>query len=143
MEIPVIITVLLTMASPFLNAAIQKVTWSSKTKTLVAYGVSIAIAVLYIFSTGGMLGWEQIVAAVPAIYMLQQGIYTFFLKNMTTKFEVLTTPGSVVVSESEESGKVDVTSDLTIKETGDKETVDAPAEIVPVVEIKKDPNVAG
>lgn len=130
MELALPLTLVLTFLSPFLSAYIQKVDWSPRTKTLLAMALSLVIAVLYLFMTNGIADWSQLAVAIPAVYGVQQGIYQFFLKNIATKFEAITEFGSLVVTPSQQSGKVDITSDATIKETGDSITVEAPVEIV-------------
>jgi hypothetical protein len=57
-------------------------------------------------------------------------VYNFFLKNIATKFEAITQLGSLVVTPSKEEDKVDITSDATIKQTGDNVTVDTPVQII-------------
>ena len=44
MELPIIITILITMASPYVNAYFNKVTWSPEKKNLVALATSTVIA---------------------------------------------------------------------------------------------------
>lgn len=130
MELALPLTLVLTFLSPFLSAYVQNVDWSPKTKTLLAMVLSLLIAVLYLFMTNGIADWSQLGVAIPAVYGLQQAVYNFFLKNIATKFEAITQLGSLVITPSQETGKVDITSDATIKETGDNITVDAPVEIV-------------
>jgi hypothetical protein len=133
-------TVLFATISPFLNAAIQRVTWTPKQKALVAWGVSIVIAIIYVLLTGGIANLSQLVIAAPAIYGYQQAIYTFFLKNVATKFEAITTPGSIVVSPSETTpGKVDITTDTTIATTGTAIQADPPVQVTPVPTDTADP----
>lgn len=115
--------------SPFINAAVQNVNWSPKTKALVAWGVSIVLAVGYLITTGGIADPSQLLIAAPTIYGYQQAIYTFLVKNIATKFEALTTGGSVIVAPSTETGKVDITTDETIKSTGDHVTMEAPVQV--------------
>jgi len=100
--------------SPFINAGINRVNWSPKVKSLVAWGVAIAIALGYVLATGGIANIYQLFLAAPVVYGYGQAIYTFLVKNIATKFEASTTPGSVVVSPSQTPGKVDITTDATI-----------------------------
>lgn len=123
------LTLVLTFISPFISAYVQKVTWSPKTKTLLAMVLSLAIAVAYLLMTGGIADWSQLAVAIPAVFGIQQAVYAFFLKNIATKFEALTEFGSLVLTKSDEAGKVDVTSDATIAATGDNITVDAPVQV--------------
>lgn len=143
MELIIAATALFVIVSPFINAWINKVDWSPKTKSLVAWGTAIIIGTVYVLLTGGVANLYQLLIAAPTIYGYSQAVYTFFVKNIATKFEAITTTGSVVVAPSEESGKVDVTSDATIKATGDNVTVEPPVQVTPIIEIVKDENVAG
>jgi hypothetical protein len=129
MELILAATAIFVIGSPFINAYINKVNWTPKQKSLVAWATAIIIATAYVLLTGGISNIYQLFVAAPAIYGYSQAVYQFFVKNVATKFEALTTGGSVVVSPSEEAGKIDITSDLTIESTGDNITVDAPVEI--------------
>lgn len=159
MEIPVTLGILLTFFLPFVNAAVQKVSWSPTQKNLVAIATSAIFAILYLFFTGG-LDLSNIPLAIAAVYGLQQAIYAFLVRNIATKFEAITTNGSVVVTPSEESGKVEIVTDDTISDStsGSSVTADPPVEVYagpPVVtetpetapaepvEIVKDKNVVG
>jgi hypothetical protein len=144
MELALPLTLVLTFLSPFLSAYVQNVDWSPKTKTLLAMALSLLIAVLYLFMTNGIADWSQLGIAIPAVYGLQQAVYNFFLKNIATKFEAITQLGSLVITPSQEAGKVDITSDATIEKTGDNITVDSPVEIVtPPEELKTETPAKG
>lgn len=144
MELIIAATALFVIASPFINAAINKVNWSPKVKSLVAWGTAIVIAVAYVLLTGGIANISQLFIAAPVIYGYSQAVYQFFVKNIATKFEAITTPGSLVVTPSEESGKVDITSDATIKATGDNITVEPPVQVTAEsVEIIHEADVKG
>lgn len=155
--IPVTLGILLTYFLPFINAAIQKSTWTPVQKNLLALATSAVFAIAYLFLTGG-LDLSNVPVAIAAVYGLSQAIYAFFVKNIATKFEAITTHGSVVVAPSaEEPGKVNVTSDASIAASHDPAPVDTPVELVtapaePVaapeapatpVEIVKEDNVVG
>lgn len=151
MTIPVTLGILLTFILPFINAWVQKVTWSPTQKNLLAIATSAIFAIAYLFFTGG-LDLSNLPLAIAAVYGLQQAIYAFFVKNIATKFEAVTTGGSVVVSASDEAGKVAITSDETIEATGDNISVDPPVQVVTdkpaeapqePVEIVKEENVVG
>ncbi len=138
MELILAATALFVIVSPFINAYINRVSWTPKQKSLVAWGVAIVIATAYVLLTGGIANLYQLLVAAPAIYGYSQAVYQFFVKNVATKFEAITTPGSIVVSPSQETeGKVDITSDATIKETGDNITVDSPVDITVIPEPEK------
>ena len=144
MELALPLTLVLTFFSPFLSAYIQKVDWSPKTKTLLAMVLSLVIAVLYLFMTNGIADWSQLGIAIPAVYGLQQAVYNFFLKNIATKFEAITEFGSLIVTPAATPDKVNITSDATIKETGDNITVDSPVQIVtPPAELKTETPAKG
>lgn len=145
MELILAATALFVIASPFINAAIIRVNWSPKTKSLVAWAVAIIIATAYVLITGGIANIMQLFIAAPAIYGYSQAVYQFFVKNIATKFEAITTPGSVVLTDSAEAGKIDVTSDATIKETGDMVTITPPVQVTPAppVEIVTENDVKG
>ena len=147
MELILAATAVFVIASPFINAAINRVNWSPKTKSLVAWAVAIAIGVFYVFFTGGIGNFYQLFIAAPAIFGYSQAVYQFIVKNVATKFEALTTAGAVVVSPSDEAGKVDVTSDATIDASSTSVTTTPPVQVSPEnitpIEIVKDPNVVG
>ena len=133
------------LLSPFINAGIQNVTWTPKQKALLAWGVSIVLALIFLFVTGGVSALTNIFIAAPTVYGYQQAIYTFLIKNIATKFEAITTPGSIVVSPSSVTpGTVDITSDVTqANPTGHQLEVDPPVAVVtspePVKESAKEP----
>ena len=115
--------IFLGLLAPFLTAALNRVRWTSKTKHLVAFGVSIVLAVFWLVVTGGFAAFDvtAIIAAMPAIYTISQAVYAFFVKNIASKFEAVTDKSAVVISPSDEVDKVVVTSNDTIKvsnETG-------------------------
>lgn len=146
-EIPLTLGILLTFFLPFINAAVQKVTWSPTKKNLLAIATSAIFALLYLFLTGG-IDPSNIPLAIAACYGLQQAIYAFFVKNIATKFEAITTSGSIVAAPSAETaGKIDITSDDTIDDdtTGSSVEVDSPVQLATgtPVEIIKDENVVG
>lgn len=144
MEIPFIITIVITFFSPFVNAYINKVTWSPETKNLVAIAVSALIAVGYLLMTGGIADWSQLGVVIPAVYGLQQVVYNFILKVPATQFEAATRTGSVIVSPAATPGKVDITTAETIKEDHDPVEVDPPVQITPApAEITTDTPLKG
>ena len=146
MEIITGATVLFTLLLPFINAWINKVTWTPKTKSLVALGTSIVLAVIYVLLTGGIANLSQLWLAIPAIYGASQAIFQFFLKNIATKFEALTTKDSAVVAPAD-NGTVTVASDATIEAETDTTPVPTPVQITTTadapVEITKEPDVKG
>lgn len=129
MEVPLIITILVTMASPYVTAYINKVTWSPEKKNLVALAVSTVIAIGYLFLTGGIADWSQLGVVIPAVYGLQTAVYQFILKVPATKFEAATRNDSVILTPSEE-GPVTVTTTESIK-AGDTISVEPPVTITP------------
>lgn len=127
MEVPLIITILVTMASPYVNAYINKVTWSPEKKNLVALAVSTVIAVAYLFFTGGIADWSQLGVVIPAIYGLQTATYQFLLKVPASKFEAATRTDSVILTPIEDE-LVEVTTTESIK-ANDHIQIDAPVHI--------------
>ena len=126
--------ILLGLLAPFVTAAFNRVRWSSKTKHLVAFGVSIFLAIVWLTLTGGFAAFNvpAILAAVPAIYTISQAVYAFFVKNIASKFEAATDKSAVVISPSDEPDKVIVTSNDTIEvsnELGTPANVETPAPV--------------
>lgn len=146
--IPVTLGLLLTYFLPFVNAAIQKSTWTPVQKNLLALATSAIFAIIYLFLTGG-LDVSNVPVAIAAVYGLSQAIYAFIVKNVATKFEAITTKGSVVVAPSaEEPGKVNITTDASIEASNDPAPVDPPVQLTTAepekpVEIVKETNVIG
>lgn len=148
--IPVTLGILLTFFLPFINAGIQKVTWSPVQKNLLAIATSAIFALVYLFLTGG-IDPANITLAIAAVYGLQQAIYAFLVKNIATKFEAITTAGSIVVAPSaDEPGKVNITTDASIAAHAEPIAVDPPVQLVTApaepeapVEIVKEANVVG
>lgn len=141
MEIPITLGILLTFFLPFLNAAIQKVSWTPTQKNLVAIATSAIFAIAYLFFTGG-IDLSNLPLAIAAVYGLQQAIYAFFVKNLATKFEAVTTTGSVVVSPNiDEPGKVDITTDETIENStsGSSVKADPPVQVTTTTEVETKP----
>jgi hypothetical protein len=131
--VPEVLLLLLTFALPFVNAWVQKVTWTPVQKNLVALATSAIFAILYLFLTGG-LDLSNVPVAIAAVYGLQQAIYQFMVKNIATKFEAITTKGAIVVSPSDEAGKVEITTDATISNSDNNSSsmqADPPIEITP------------
>jgi hypothetical protein len=130
MELPIVLTILLTVLSPYAAAVVNRVQWSSETKNLVALTLSIIIAVLYLLLTGGIADWSQLGIVIPAIYGLQQAAYNFILKNSATKLEAATTAGAVVVSPTPTPGTVNITTDKTIEDETNQTPVETPIQII-------------
>jgi len=126
--------IFLGLLAPFVTAALNRVRWTAKTKHLVAFGVSIALAIFWLVVTGGFAAFNvpAIIAAMPAIYTISQAVYAFFVKNIASKLEAATDKSAVVVSPSSEPDTVIVTSNDTIKvsnETGAPANVETPTPI--------------
>lgn len=94
--LPEIILALVTVLSPLLTAVATRANWSSKTKNAVAAGVSIVIAVVYLVLTGGITDWSNVVLVIPAVYGVQQLVYTQFLKAQAKQIEVTVNAGPEV-----------------------------------------------
>lgn len=129
MEIITGATILFTILLPFINAWINKVTWTAKTKSLVALGTSIVLAIIYVLLTGGIANLAQLWLAIPAIYGASQAIYQFLVKNIATKFEAITTKDSAVVAPAEQPGTVTITTDETIEAKTDTVPVATPVQL--------------
>lgn len=126
--------IFLGLLAPFLTAGLNRVRWTSKTKHLVAFGVSIVLAVFWLAVTGGFAAFNvtAIIAAMPAIYTISQAVYAFFVKNIASKFEAATDKSAVVISPSDEVDKVVVTSNDTIEVSnvsGTPANVETPAPV--------------
>lgn len=129
--------IILGAVAPFLVALISRVGWSSTTKQLVAWGISIVLGILWIVLTGGFatFTFESFIAAVPVIYALSQAVYEFLLKNVLGKLEAATDKSAVVVTPAETPGNVVITSNETI-EVAKVSEADANVEVNAPVEIK-------
>lgn len=111
--IPSALAILLSALSPFIVGMLTKASMSSKTKSLVAFGVSAVIAVAWLATTGG-LGALTLAAGVPAFvqalglaigaaYTLQQAVHMFLFKGTELAGAVLANVG-VTDGESDASG---------------------------------------
>lgn len=142
-DLPIWFTVSALFVIPFINAGVQRVNWSPRTKTLIALAVSLIFAVLLLWASGGLV-LANLAVTAPTIFAYQHLIYQFIVKNVATKFEAITTPGSIVITDNPEPNKADVTTDATIKATGDNVTVPSPVTVNPAAqEIIKEDNVKG
>lgn len=84
--VPTIITLLLTVISPLIAAWFTKRSMTSRTKNLIALGVSVVIAVGWVIFSGGFDGGEFSVA-VATVYGLQQLVYNQLLKETAKEVE--------------------------------------------------------
>lgn len=111
--IPTALAVLLSALSPLIVGALTKASMTSKTKGLVAFGVSAVIAVAWLATTGG-LGALTLAAGVPAfvqalglavgaVYTLQQAVHKFLFKGTALADNVLANVG-VTDGESDANG---------------------------------------
>ena len=112
MEIIIAATAGFTILLPFINALFNRVTWTPKQKSLVAWGTSIVLAIAFVLMTSGFSSIWQLLLAAPAIYGYQSAIYTFFVKNIATKFEAITDKNSTVVTANADN-TVTVTTDAS------------------------------
>ena len=145
MELVIAATALFTILLPFINAGINRVNWTPKQKSLVAWGTSILLGTAFVFFTGGFGNLYQLFIAVPAIYGYSQAVYQFLVKNIATKFEAITTKDSAVVAPAD-PGTVNIVTDETIKAETDNIPVPTPVQITTTtesVEITKEPEVKG
>lgn len=84
--IPTALALVLTIVSPLIAALFTKVTMTSRTKNLVALGVSVVIAVGWVLLNGGFNGVD-IALALGSVYGLQQLIYNQILKDTAKEIE--------------------------------------------------------
>lgn len=102
--LPLTITALLTLVSPFITALFTKREMSSTTKSWIAVVISAVIAVGYVFMQGGfaaIAGPEEFFAALGIAYGIGQLVYNTILK----------TPAKVV------EAKYGITGDKPVEET--------------------------
>src|SRR4030095_10632 len=129
MEIVTAAIVVFTLLKPFLDAWIIRSDWTAKQKSLVAWATSTILGTGFVIVTGGIGSIQQALIAIPAIYGYSQAIYQFFVKNLATKFEALTTGNSAVITPAEPAGTVTITSDETIKAETNTTPVETPVQI--------------
>lgn len=81
--------------------------WSSKTKNLVAFIVSLVLALGYLLMQGKLNDWSDIPGTVLGIYGLQQLIYKLFQEKFR-QLEAVTSvkPGEKIIVEEGEPNKV-------------------------------------
>lgn len=85
--VPSVFALLFTLLSPYVTAIFTKVSMSSEVKNLIASGVSLVVAVLYVFFTGGFSDPSNLVIALGLVYSLQQFSYNQFMKKSVTSVE--------------------------------------------------------
>lgn len=135
--IPAALLLILSMLSPFIIATVTRAKWSSKTRELIAAGVAIVVAIGWLALTGAISDWSNLAVAIPAVYTLQSLLYRFFLKEWATKFEAVTTPGSVTITPAENAGNVEVTSSESIKLSEQKKIADPHVEANTPLEVER------
>ena len=151
MELILAGTAIFTILQPFINAWINRINWTPKQKTLVAWVVAILIGTCYVLFTGGIANWYQLFLAAPLIFGYGQAIHTFIVKSIATKFEALTTPGSAVVAPTENPDKAELVTDKTIDLQGGSVSIETPVTVkeadpepTPTPEpLQRDENVKG
>lgn len=138
------LVIVLGLLAPFITALFNKVGWTSKTKHLVAFGVSIGLGIIWLVLTGGLASFTfaGISAAVPAIYTISQAVYAFFVKNIASKLEAATDKDAVVITPSIDPDKVVVTSNDTI-EVSNLTGADANVEVEAPVKVDTAPEPRG
>jgi hypothetical protein len=147
MELILVGTAIFTILQPFINAWINKINWTPKQKSYVAWGVAILIGAAYVFFTAGISSWYQLFLAAPVIYGYGQVVFQFFVKNIATKFEAITTKGSAVVAPTEDTANAELVTDSTIDLQGGSVTIETPVPVKAAVPepapITFDDNVKG
>lgn len=88
-----VILALITIISPLFVAVATRYSWSSKTKNAVAAIVALVIALGYLVMTGGITDWTNVVTIIPAVYGLQQLVYTQFLKEASAHVQITVNAG--------------------------------------------------
>lgn len=84
------ITLFLTSISPFITSVFLKTNMSSRTKNWVAFAISGAIALVYVFMSGGfgtITGPEDLVVPLGFAYGYSQFLYNTFFKKAATYIE--------------------------------------------------------
>lgn len=88
--VPALIVTVLTLLSPLISAFFTKLSMSPKTKNLIALGISLVIAVIYVILTGGfadVTGVEDVAVPLGIVYGLQQVVYNQFMRKHVAKVE--------------------------------------------------------
>lgn len=112
---PALIIAAITILSPILTSVFTQVTWSSKAKRGVAFGVAAVIAAVYLIVSGEFTNWTDIPLAVSAVFGLQQITYHALLKNVAIKVEEATPIGTTATLAVADS-KVEHTSGRHVAE---------------------------
>lgn len=84
--VPTVITLVLTVVSPLIAAWFTKQSMTSRTKNLVALGVSVVIAGGWVALNGGFSAGE-VTVALASVYGLQQLVYNQLLKDTAKEVE--------------------------------------------------------
>lgn len=107
--LPTTIAAVLTIISPYITAWFTKTEMTAAAKTWIAFGISAAIALVYVFTQGGfdnIAGPEEFFAALGIAYGIGQLVYNALLKKSAKFVEANYGVASAVKQESD--GKVEV-----------------------------------
>lgn len=116
--LPTIVTAALALLSPLGTAIFTKTGTSPVTKNNVAVGVSFAVAIVYVVLNNGVTDWNdlnQIVAALPPIYLLQQLSYKFLIKDWTKAVEANVGAGAGAKDGKHEAGAAPVVENPVVE----------------------------
>lgn len=124
--LPELLLAAITVISPIFTAIANQSKWSPKTKNMVAFVVSIILAVIYLAFTGGLTDLNDLPGTVLAVYGLQQLVYKQFMQELAKKVEAVTSvkPGEKVVVEE---GEKNVVEDTGEENKAQVDVVDTPA----------------
>lgn len=138
--LPELLLAAITVVTPIFNAIAIQSKWDSRVKNAVAFGVSLVLALGYMFFTGGFVDLSDLPAVVLAVYGLQQLVYKQFMQNLTRKIEAATDvgAGTAVIVEKDKPNVVVETG----KDHGEVIVVDEKADTPPaaLLNTPEDPN---
>lgn len=118
--LPVLVTAALSLLSPLGTAIFTKVETSPVTKNNIALAVSFAVSIIYVVLNSGISDWNnlnEIVAAMPVVYGLQQLSFKFLIKDWTKAVEANVGAGAGATDGKHEAGA----------ETGSEAETETPA----------------
>lgn len=106
--LPEILLAVITVLSTGVAAIANQSKWTSKTKNMVAFVISVIIAVGYLILTGQLTDLTDLPTAILAVYGLQQLVYKQFLQELAKRIEAATdvSKGETVIVEEGERNEV-------------------------------------
>ena len=114
--VPELVLAAITVLSTLVAAIANQSSWAPKTKNMVAFVISILLAVGYLAFTGGLNDLSDLPGTIFAVYGLQQLIYKQFLQELAKKIEAVTSvnKGEKVIVEEGEKNVVEETGDPNV-----------------------------